>query len=102
MPAQSLFRLIAGLDEIVQRAPAQIAAHSVNLAIAAHRHLARRLEAESCHSRPANRQSAFTLLALSPDLTFSLSSTFCRQWPLELKVVTPYQQQVPCDFLIEA
>jgi len=35
MPAQSLFQLIAGLDEIVQRAPAQIAVHSVNLAIAA-------------------------------------------------------------------
>ena len=30
IPAQCLFQLIAGLDEIVQRAPAQIAAHSVN------------------------------------------------------------------------
>jgi hypothetical protein len=50
IPAQCLFQLIAGLDEIVQRAPAQIAAHSVNLAIAAQPHLARRLDADRTRS----------------------------------------------------
>jgi hypothetical protein len=50
IPAQCLFQLIAGLDEIVQRAPAQIAAHSVNLASLRNRHLARRLDADRTRS----------------------------------------------------